>query len=329
MAAEDMPDPAAARDPGTPAPPADLLLAACYDESTGYAARRPGGARNWLVTWTLAGAGRLVQGAATTEARSGDLVVLGPEVPHAYGVAPGADHWAFWWAHCPDRPAWLPLLAPFEIGSRCYVVPGVPIAVRERIESAFRRLYSDARWSGHGAPPPPTTAGSLADLDGSDMVPVRPALPVVAVGVPARELAVRGVDEVILLATATTAEAGPGSDSDPAGTPVDPRVRRVESLLMADPAAPHTVDSLAAEVALSPSRFAHLFAAETGRTPMRALREARLTHAARLLEATDLPVASIAAACGFASAFHFSRAFRTRYGVPPRDYRIGRHAAES
>lgn len=338
VAAVEMPDPAEPDDESTPAPPAELLLVACYDESFGYSAHRAEGARNWLVTWTLAGAGRFTQGDASTVARPGDLVVLGPDVPHAYGVAPGADRWGFWWAHCPARPAWLPLLAPYEIGGRCYVVAGVPPAVHGRIEDAFRRLYADARWSGHGAPPAPVDAGlvgsGLAAGVASGVVGsvgtagpvIRPALPAVAAGVAARELASRGVDEVVLLATAT---AESRTHPDPVGDPVDQRVRRVESLLIADPAAPHTVESLAAQVALSPSRFAHLFAAQTGRTPIRALREARLTHAARLLEATDLPVAAVAAASGFASAFHFSRAFRARYGVPPRDYREGRHAAGS
>lgn len=54
---------------------------------------------------------------------------------------------------------------------------------------------------------------------------------------------------------------------------------------------------------------------------MRALREARLLHAARLLEATELPVERVAAASGFTSAFHFSRVFRQRYGTPPGAYR--------
>lgn len=54
---------------------------------------------------------------------------------------------------------------------------------------------------------------------------------------------------------------------------------------------------------------------------MRALREARLVHAARLLEATELPVERVAAASGFTSAFHFSRVFRQRYGTPPGAYR--------
>jgi AraC family transcriptional regulator of arabinose operon len=54
---------------------------------------------------------------------------------------------------------------------------------------------------------------------------------------------------------------------------------------------------------------------------MRALHEARLHHAARLLESTDLSVERVAAASGFASPFHFNRVFRRRYGTPPGAYR--------
>jgi transcriptional regulator GlxA family with amidase domain len=32
-------------------------------------------------------------------------------------------------------------------------------------------------------------------------------------------------------------------------------------------------------------------------------------------------VAAISGSCGFANAFHFSREFSRRYGMPPRRYR--------
>ncbi|MEV4892766.1 helix-turn-helix domain-containing protein [Nonomuraea sp. NPDC055795] len=105
------------------------------------------------------------------------------------------------------------------------------------------------------------------------------------------------------------------------GVGVDRRVARALELIAAEPGAPHTVTSLAAAVALSPSRFAHVFAERTGRTPMRAVRAARLAHAAQLLEATDLDIGQVAAACGFVSPFHFSRTFAQEYGLPPRAYR--------
>ena len=83
------------------------------------------------------------------------------------------------------------------------------------------------------------------------------------------------------------------------------------------------MESLAAGVSLSASRFAHLFTQQLGLSPMRALLAARLLHAARLLEATDLPVERVATASGFSSPFHFNRVFRQRYGAPPGAYRAG------
>jgi AraC family transcriptional regulator of arabinose operon len=88
------------------------------------------------------------------------------------------------------------------------------------------------------------------------------------------------------------------------------------------------VRSLAQGVSLSPSRFAHLFTEQLGHSLMKALREARLRHAARLLEATELPVERVGVAAGFSSPFHFSRAFRGRYGTPPGAYRSRQRGAQ-
>jgi len=160
-------------------------------------------------------------------------------------------------------------------------------------------MCADARWTGTGAPPvaaPPDERIAVAH------------------GTAARELALCGLEEIVLLAAAGARTPLPRSG-------VDARVRRAQALIAADPGAPHTVRSLAESVALSPSRFAHLFTQQLGRSPMRALREARLRHAARLLEGSDLSVERVAAASGFTSPFHFNRVFRERYGNPPGAYR--------
>lgn len=294
--AANLPDPAVT----TPSPPAELLVVGRFDERPGYSARRAGGASSWLLTWTLAGSGRIRQGGVEVLARPGDLVVLGADVDHEYGVAPDADRWTFWWVHFQPRTPWHGWLRSAELGGRVFLVRSVPAAVRGRIDEAFRRMHADARWSGVGAPPP------LSAL---------PAVPAMAVPTAARELATGRVEEILLLATAA------GGAGERPGEEYDERVKRAEAILAADPAAPHTVRSLAGEVALSPSRFAHLFTEETGRTPMQALRDVRLRHAATLLEATNLAVGQVATACGFVSAFHFSRVFRARFGTSPRAFR--------
>ncbi|MGW7300575.1 helix-turn-helix domain-containing protein [Streptomyces sp. NPDC054829] len=301
MRAGGLPDTAA----GDPAPPPGLVVVGRFDRPPGYAVHRPLGADSWLFTWTTGGHGRLRQGGTGARASAGHLVVLAPGVRHRYGVDPGARHWRFWWAHCQARPNWQDWLRPYAAGDGLYVVPPAPDAPRARIEAAFGRMLADARWTGTGVPP---------GESGAEAEPVA-----VAHSSAARELALCALEEAVLLAAAgahTAAAPSPG---------VDERVRRAEALIAADPGAPHTVASLAAHVALSPSRFAHLFTQQLGRSPMRALREARLRHAACLLEGTDLPVERVAAASGFASPFHFNRVFRERYGTPPGAYRaIGR-----
>lgn len=286
--------------PETAAPPPGLVVVGRYEQLQGYGVNRPRGADSWLFTWTTGGHGRLRQGAARARAGAGDLVVLAPGVRHEYAVEPGAHNWQFWWVHCQARPSWSPWLRPYDTGDGLFVVTPTPATLHDRVGAAFRRMLADARWTGTDAPPDGAPDDRVA----------------VAHGTAARELALSSLEEVVLLTAATARTPSP-----PPG--VDARVRRAEALIAADPGAPHTVRSLAESVSLSPSRFAHLFTRQLGQSPMRALREARLRHAARLLEGTDLSVDRVAAASGFASPFHFSRVFRARYGVPPGAYRAG------
>lgn len=63
------------------------------------------------------------------------------------------------------------------------------------------------------------------------------------------------------------------------------------------------------------------FRAELGASPAEAQRLLRLDRAAVLLARSNLQVQEIAEATGFASPFHFSRAFRKIYGRSPRAFR--------
>lgn len=61
---------------------------------------------------------------------------------------------------------------------------------------------------------------------------------------------------------------------------------------------------------------------EDGSTPVDHLRAVRLGHAKRLLlESPKMPIADIAAACGFADSAYFCKVFRDREGMTPRGYR--------
>jgi transcriptional regulator GlxA family with amidase domain len=88
-----------------------------------------------------------------------------------------------------------------------------------------------------------------------------------------------------------------------------------------------TIAELAASVGLSTSRFAHLFRLTTGLSPVRYLHELRMSRAQDLLQTTTLPVGTVMRRVGWSDPSHFSKAFRRRFGVGPRECRHGRAAA--
>lgn len=87
----------------------------------------------------------------------------------------------------------------------------------------------------------------------------------------------------------------------------------------ADPAL--TIEAVAAQVYVSPVFLRRLFKAQLGCTPIKALVSLRMDAARRLLIEGDLPIAVIAAQCGFSEAKYFSKVFHDATGVTARRYR--------
>ncbi len=100
----------------------------------------------------------------------------------------------------------------------------------------------------------------------------------------------------------------------------DPRLLAAARAMLEHPSRPYTLEGLAAELGMSRSGFAARFHAAFGSPPMEFLRDVRLRHAARLLEATDLPVAAVARCVGYESRSYFSRAFRAFHGTDPQSF---------
>lgn len=84
---------------------------------------------------------------------------------------------------------------------------------------------------------------------------------------------------------------------------------------------PLPVETLAEQMAMSPRNFARVFREETGVTPARYVRQARLDAARVMLEQTRRGLEQVASLCGFGSDEVMRRAFVEDLGVSPTQYR--------
>ena len=83
----------------------------------------------------------------------------------------------------------------------------------------------------------------------------------------------------------------------------------------------HTLESLAAQAAMSPRTLQRQFKESTGLSPYEWLLGERVTLARQLLETPLLPIAVICARAGFGSEESFRHHFRRFVGVSPSSYR--------
>ncbi|MDO4355089.1 MAG: AraC family transcriptional regulator [Clostridia bacterium] len=81
------------------------------------------------------------------------------------------------------------------------------------------------------------------------------------------------------------------------------------------------IEDVASFVGLSRSQLFRVFKAQCGRSPQAVLGELRLSHAKRLLSATELSLTEAALSSGFSSAARLGEVFRAELGISPTAYR--------
>lgn len=96
------------------------------------------------------------------------------------------------------------------------------------------------------------------------------------------------------------------------------RVRAYVALRLDQALAPKDMAGIAG---LSVRHFHRAFKLSFDITPYAYVLDARLTHAAWLLEQTNTPLRDVAAASGFFDQAHLCNAFRRRYGLSPNRWR--------
>ncbi|MFI7301003.1 helix-turn-helix domain-containing protein [Streptomyces sp. NPDC050121] len=97
----------------------------------------------------------------------------------------------------------------------------------------------------------------------------------------------------------------------------DRQFAAVRELIDARLSEPLSLEDLASAAGLGVSQFARRFKARVGCPPHRYLVRVRVEQAARLLRAGSMPIAQVAAACGFSHQEHLSRVVRAQLGTTP------------
>ena len=82
-----------------------------------------------------------------------------------------------------------------------------------------------------------------------------------------------------------------------------------------------SVESIAESSGLNRSYFGKIFKESVGKSPQEFLISYRMIKAAELLRRTRYSVNEIGSAVGYPNQLHFSRAFKSVYGVSPRNWR--------
>jgi AraC-like DNA-binding protein len=84
---------------------------------------------------------------------------------------------------------------------------------------------------------------------------------------------------------------------------------------------PVNLEEMVKELPMGYSRFRKIFKEMTGQSPNQYHLNLRLDRARDLLTSTTLTINEIAYQTGFDSIFYFSRLFKKKNGLPPKEYR--------
>lgn len=98
-------------------------------------------------------------------------------------------------------------------------------------------------------------------------------------------------------------------------------LRDLQAFIVEHPGEDHSIERLAARVALSPRHFARVFRAEVGKSPGRFVESVRVEAARQRLEDSRASVEEIASGVGLGTSETMRRAFLRQLGVGPAAYR--------
>jgi AraC-like DNA-binding protein len=242
------------------------------------------------LTLTLNSRGQRFIGDHIGEYGDGDLVLIGPNLPHTWASADKIDR---------ERPH--VALVMWFLPNWAAPLGGVFTELRT-IGDMLGRAKAGLRFSNAAAARVRPLIEALFDR-------------------PAEERILSLIEVLALLSRDAGAETLASPQAAVPASADRTRIDRVLDHIHANYAGPVTIDELADIAALSPSGLHRLFRRHTHLSITDYLQRLRIGEACAMLSGSDRPVAFIADAVGYASLANFNRQFRGLKQMTPRDYR--------
>jgi AraC-like DNA-binding protein len=234
------------------------------------------------LTCIVRGSGTRLIGDSVEEYQAGDLVLIGPELPHTYvSMADGAFtevvviHFSreVFGRELFDLPVFAGVAALLDDAARGLRFESVPPAIL-----------------GMGMMPPAERTVALLQL-------------------------------LVELSRQPAASLAAGSGPLVVGSGSASRVEAMVAFVHDNYEQDISAQDVAAAVYMNPSAASRLFSRSTSISITRYINIVRINAACRLLRDTELPIAAVAGTCGYANLSHFNRQFRRAKSTTPRRYR--------
>lgn len=263
--------------PETPHVPQPAPVAGEFHRRRKYTNWRPQGSGDWLLLYTLDGAGRIgLPAGEPIRLAPAEALLFDPRASQDYSTHPDHGQWHFLWVHFHARAHWRPWLQwQTPAPDIHHAVVGAP-AVHEAVTRALRKMIAVSRRR--------TSIGP--------------------------DLALNALEEALLWLHGASAAPDAWSQGDA-------RVRRAMDYFAEHLDEPFDLAKVARHCGLSPSRLGHLFKDQMNLSLQRCCEDMRLHHAKELLTRTRSSVKEIAFATGFSDPLYFSKRFRRSFGVSP------------
>jgi len=242
---------------------------------------RPQGMKGYIINYTCQGEGTLFSGDDSFDVEKGDLLLFPPNAQHFYHRKTNSNQWNHRWIYFRSRASWQHFLDWHYKKKGVYITRGSGLT--NETKSTIEQLFVDIETY--------TKSKELYRYD----------------------LAINLLEQLLIRCKLTQPNI--------IKKPLDARVVEAMNFIAQNLSKDYSLENIATHVCLSSSRIGHLFRNEVGITTTQWRDDQRITKAKQLLVTSQNSINHIGRLIGYSDPLYFSRVFKRKVGLSPKQYR--------